>query len=294
MKFSRWHKKIIFSSWFLALVPSFAVMLLVKPSGHMHAITDSYYFPGYLVHPCIYFLFFIFIILVRRINTIQIVQKEDLKKRLLALQLQSIKAQLDPHFTFNTLNSVASFIYLKDNRNAYDYMNKFTILLRQMLNDAEKVFRYLDEEIRFVTTYLELEKLRFGDSFDFRIEIGEGITRKELVPKHVLHTFTENAINHGLDQKKDGGTVLIKIQNDGEYLNIIVEDNGIGRLIRPDDLAGHDTKGLKLTSEFYDILSRMNNRNFSYKFEDLYTDTNDPAGTRVIVHVPLQSEMIAV
>ena len=125
-------------------------------------------------------------------------RKRILNNRLLTLQLQGIKAQLDPHFTFNTLNSIASLIYLEDRHAAYDYMRKFTQLLRSMLNDAEKIYRNLGEEIDFVTTYLELEKLRFGEKFNYEIEIGEGVNKLEQVPKLVLQTFTENAVKHGI------------------------------------------------------------------------------------------------
>ena len=159
---------------------------------------NNYYYLGYLAYPGIYSLFFFFILIVRRINTYQVVQKESLKRRLVTLQLQGIKAQLDPHFTFNALNSVASLIYLEDREAAYDYMNKFTQLLRGMLNDAERIYRSVAEELDFVTTYLELEKLRFGEKLKYEIEIGEGVSQKEQVPKLVLHTFAENAVKHGI------------------------------------------------------------------------------------------------
>ena len=83
---------------------------------------SKYYYLGYLAYPGIYLLFLMFIILTKRINTLQIVQKESLNRRLVTLQLQGIKSQLDPHFTFNTLNSIASLIYLEDRQTAYDYM----------------------------------------------------------------------------------------------------------------------------------------------------------------------------
>ena len=129
---------------------------------------DEYYYLGYLAYPGIYFLCFLFILLIKRINTLQVVQKESLNRRLVTLQLQGIKSQLDPHFTFNTLNSIASLIYLEDRELAYDYMNKFTQLLRGLINDAERIYRSLGEELDFVTTYLDLEKLRFGEQIQLR------------------------------------------------------------------------------------------------------------------------------
>ncbi len=126
---------------------------------------NRFYYLNYLMYPGIYILFFLFILIIKRVNTRQIEQRESMKRRLLTLQLQGIKSQFDPHFTFNALNSVASLVYMDDRKAAYDYLNKFTQLIRRLLNDAERIYRSLEEELEFVTTYLDLEKLRFGDKF---------------------------------------------------------------------------------------------------------------------------------
>jgi hypothetical protein len=244
-----------------------------------------FYF-GYLLYPGNYLLCLLFILLIKRINTFQVVEKESLKQRLVSLQLRGIKAQLDPHFTFNTLNSVASLIYLEDRQSAYDYMNKFTQMLRVLLNDAERIYRSLGEEIEFVTTYLELEKLRFGDKFSYSIEIGEGISQKEQVPKLVLQTFSENAVKHGLMPCITGGMLKIKAEVIDDYLKLTVEDNGIGRE-RAEGLSKSTGKGLKLTGEFYEILNQINRHPIEHSITDLYTDEGCAAGTRVEVWVPL-------
>jgi two-component sensor histidine kinase len=259
-------------------------------TGYFMSLTrNNYYYLGYFVHPGVYFLFFFFILLVRRINTRQVEQKESLKRRLVTLQLQGIKAQLDPHFTFNTLNSVASLIYLDDRKAAYDYMNKFTQLLRGMLNDAERVYRNLSEELEFTTIYLDLEKLRFGEKFNYKIEIGEGVNREYQVPKLVLHTFAENAIKHGIMPKEDGGMLNIRIEKENDYLKLTIEDNGIGR-----ERAGGESKstgmGLKLTWEFYDILNKISKKPIRHLITDLSSESGYPSGTRVEVWVPVEEE----
>jgi sensor histidine kinase YesM len=205
---------------------------------------------------------------------------------LVTLQLQGIKSQLDPHFTFNTLNSIASLIYLEDRHLAYDYMNKFTQLLRSLINDAERIYRSLGEELEFVTTYLELEKLRFGEKFNYEIIIREGVSQREQVPKLVLHTFAENAIKHGIMSRTEGGILKIIAEKQKDYLLLSIEDNGIGRA----NAEGHSTstgKGLKLTREFYDILNQIKKQPIKYNIIDLYNDTGDPTGTRVEVWVPV-------
>jgi len=252
---------------------------------------NNFYYLLYFAFPGIYFSFYLFILLIRRINTYQVVEKESLKQRLVTLQLQGIKAQLDPHFTFNTLNSVASLIYLDDRQAAYDYMNKFTQLLRVMLNDAERIYRSLGEEIEFVTTYLELEKLRFGDKFNYFIEIGEGISQKEQVPKLVLQTFAENAVKHGLMPCSAGGILKIKVELIDDYLKLLIEDNGIGRE-KTEGISTSTGKGLKLTSEFYDILNQINKKPIRHIITDLYTDEGIASGTRVEVWVPIEKTII--
>lgn len=248
---------------------------------------NNYYYLGYMAYPGIYFLFFLFIISIKRINSYQVKQKESLNRRLVTLQLQGIKSQLDPHFTFNTLNSVASLIYLEDRQTAYDYMIKFTELLRSLINDADRIYRSLGEELEFETTYLDLEKLRFGEKFNYEISIGEGVSQREQVPKLVLHTFAENAIKHGIMPSTEDGLLKIKIDKEYDYLKLTIEDNGIGR----EAAAGQSTstgKGLKITGEFYDILNLSNKKPIKHFIIDLYNEAGDPAGTRVEVWVPVE------
>jgi two-component sensor histidine kinase len=248
---------------------------------------DEYYYLGYLVYPGIYFLCLLFVLLIKRINTLQVVPKESLNRRLVTLQLQGIKSQLDPHFTFNTLNSIASLIYLDDRELAYDYMNKFTQLLRGLINDAERIYRSLAEELEFVTTYLDLEKLRFGDKFSYEISIDENINQREQVPKLVLHTFAENAIIHGIMSRVEGGILKIKAVKENDYLKLSVEDNGIGRA-KAEGLSTSTGKGLRLTNEFYEILNQINKKPIKHFIIDLHNDAGDSIGTRIEVWVPVE------
>jgi signal transduction histidine kinase len=247
---------------------------------------NRYYLLGYLVYPAIYLLFFLFIVLIKRFNTLQVVQKESLNRRLVTLQLQGIKSQLDPHFTFNTLNSISSMIYQEDRKLAYDYMSKFTTLLRSLINDAERIYRSLGEELEFVTTYLDLEKLRFGDKFNYEISIGENVSKLEQVPKLVLQTFAENAIKHGIMSSKYGGTLKLKAEKNLDYLILSIEDNGIGRA-KAEGLSHSTGKGLKLTGEFYEILNQINKNPIKHTIIDLHNENGVSIGTRVEVWVPL-------
>jgi LytS/YehU family sensor histidine kinase len=165
-------------------------------------------------------------------------------------------------------------------------MIKFTQLLRGLINDAERLYRSLEEELEFVTTYLDLEKLRFGEKFNYEIVIGEGVTRQEQVPKLVLHTFAEDAIKHGIMASKDGGVLLIKAEEKKDYLILSIEDNGIGR-VKAEGQSKSTGKGLKLTDEFYDILNQINKKPIKHSIIDLHNDDGESIGTRVEVWVPV-------
>jgi two-component sensor histidine kinase len=277
-RFSHYSSKDHVSKIFLNAGGGYGYFLMLK--------SNYYYYLGYMVYPGIYILFLAFIILIKRINTLQVVQKESLNRRLITLQLQGIKSQLDPHFTFNTLNSIASLIYLEDRQLAYDYMNKFTQLLRGLINDADRIYRSLGEELEFVTTYLDLEKLRFGDKFNYEIIIGDNVSQREQVPKLVLHTFAENAIKHGIMSLAEGGILKIRAIKDQDYLILSVEDNGIGRA-KADGQSTSTGKGLRLTGEFYDILNQINKKPIRHFIIDLHDEKGDSLGTRVEVWVPV-------
>jgi sensor histidine kinase YesM len=249
-------------------------------------VKKDFYYLGYFIYPGLYLLLVLFIEMLNKIAVSRVQQRERLHHRLLTLQLQGIKAQLDPHFTFNSLNSIASLIYLEERQAAYDYLIKFTRLIRAMLSDAERIYRTLNEELAFVKIYLELEKMRFGDKLAFSIDTGSNINGDEQVPKLVLHTFAENAIKHGIMPNENGGKLKISVIKVEDYLKISIEDNGIGR----EKAAGKSRstgKGLKLTREFYDILNQLNNRPLSYSIIDLYDESGKAAGTRVEVYVPV-------
>ncbi len=247
---------------------------------------NRFYFLNYLIYPAIYLGFVLFIGFVKKVNTRQVEKQEQQKRRIQTLQLQSIKGQLDPHFTFNALNSVASLLYQEDRNAAYDYLNKFTRLLRQLLSDADRVYRTLDEEIEFVTAYLNLEKLRFGDKFNYTIRLDEDITRQEIVPVMSIQTFSENAIKHGLMPLTEGGKLTISIEKENDYLKLTIEDNGVGRK-KASENQKRIGRGLKMIREFYEILNQINEKPIRHEISDLYKDDDIPVGTRVEVWLPL-------
>lgn len=172
------------------------------------------------------------------------------------------------------------------NRNvAYDYLSKFTRLLRQLIGDSDKIFRALSEELEFVTAYLQLEKIRFEEKFEFHITIGEGVTQSEMVPIMCIQVFAENSIRHGLMRLEKGGLVCINIQREKNFLAIVIQDNGIGRK-KLGEINPCQGRGLKMTKEFYEIINQTLKSPITYVIKYLY-DAERPIGTKVEVMVPI-------
>lgn len=143
--------------------------------------------------------------------------------------LSSIKSQMNPHFLFNALNTIQSYIIDEDKENASDYLSKFSKLTRKILNNSDLEYISLAEELESLQLYMELEKMRFEDIHSTLI-IAQTINPSEiLIPSMIIQPYVENAIKHGLLHKQGDKNVLIEIIDKATQIEIIVEDNGIGR-----------------------------------------------------------------
>ncbi|MCX6305675.1 MAG: histidine kinase [Bacteroidetes bacterium] len=225
--------------------------------------------------------------LVMGIRKRQMQEKLESEKKIAELQLISIRNQIDPHFTFNAMNSIASVILKEEKEKAYSFFVKLSNLIRQVLTSGDKVTRTLAEELVFVQNYLEIEKLRFGDSFQFRINIIQPVNLEQEVPKMVIQTYAENALKHGLLNKKDGnGELVITIGEEGNNLHLEIEDNGIGR--EQARLIGQKStgRGMMILNFYYDFFDRYNEHKIIHEVTDLFTEHNKPAGTKVTVIIP--------
>ena len=226
-----------------------------------------------------------YLVMSRRKRTIQ--EKLESEKRIAELQLISIRNQIDPHFTFNAMNSIASVILKEEKEKAYSFFVKLSNLIRQVLTSGDNVTRTLAEEIVFVQTYLEIEKLRFRDSFHFTINIIQPVNLEQEVPKMVIQTYAENALKHGLLNKNDDtGELTVTIREETDRLYITVEDNGVGREEARRMKQNSTGKGMMILNFYYDFFDRYNEQKIFHEVTDLYHENNQPAGTRVTVIIP--------
>jgi len=208
------------------------------------------------------------------------------KKRLAELQLTNWKNQLDPHFTFNTLNSVGAVILSEDRDKAYDFFTRFSKLVRYALEASNKVSVSIEDEIHFIELYLQLEQFRFNDKFEYKIDISNEINRFTQVPKMLLQTYVENAVRHGLMDRDNKGILNINIFKEEEYLIFQVKDNGIGRIASNRKRRLSNGIGMKAMKDYFELLNSINYRNISLDINDS-DDTNIKyPGTIVTIKIP--------
>ncbi|MCD4736305.1 MAG: histidine kinase [Bacteroidales bacterium] len=220
-------------------------------------------------------------------------KKAEVSKQLAELEMKALLAQMNPHFTFNAINSIQNYILDNDVDAALSYLSDFSKIIRQTLENATKEFITLEEELEYIKRYLRLEHMRFDKEFTYAINTDEQIDPETtLIPPMILQPYVENAIKHGLRHKKDKGRLSVKFQlADDEKLLCIIEDNGIGRkgsaAINQKIQKDHNSSGMAITKNRVNKLKEIHKSDlFSVRIVDLISDSNQPAGTRVELILP--------
>ncbi|WP_298341258.1 histidine kinase [uncultured Algibacter sp.] len=196
-------------------------------------------------------------------------------------ELKALRAQMNPHFIFNAINSIGSYISSKDKNTAKSYLNKFSSLMRKTLENSEKTEITLEEDIELLKTYLEIENKRFSEGFNYEITVDSDLDIKNvLVPPMILQPFVENSIWHGISKINTKGVITIEAKKEHGMLLYIVDDNGIGR--QQNHNLNKRSLGTKITKNRIDIINKKTNTNASLKVID------KKVGTRVMLHLPLR------
>lgn len=209
-------------------------------------------------------------------------KEQKLANNLLALK--SMRSQMNPHFIFNALNSVNSFIAVNDERSANRYLSEFSVLMRSVLENSDEDFIPLTKEIELLELYVKLEHNRFKDKFDYNIHIDESISLNEYsIPPMLLQPYIENAIWHGLRYKKEKGKLQISmLQKNNEAITILIEDNGIGREksieMKTKNQLKQKSKGMSTIKKRIAILNDMYQDKVSVVVSDAF---EDGSGTKV-------------
>ncbi len=216
--------------------------------------------------------------------------KLEYERRVLEAELKALRSQMNPHFIFNSLNSIYAYIHSNDVENATDYLAKFSKLMRLVLQNSTENLVLLLNEVTILEIYLELEQLRFDDKFDYEIRIDEKIEIEEIrIPPMIMQPYVENAIWHGLMHKEEKGNLLVSIlRSSEEVLKIIIEDDGIGREKAKRFMVKKDKKslGMKITRQRLDSFELLYNEKANVQVEDIIDSNGRSSGTRVIVLIP--------
>ncbi|MCO6492017.1 MAG: histidine kinase [Phaeodactylibacter sp.] len=206
----------------------------------------------------------------------------EVEREMNQLKLSALRAQMNPHFIFNCLNSIQNFITQNDQRNAIRYLAKFAQLVRGVLHVSMKEKISLTEEVQILENYLNLEKLRFKEKFDYRLHVDEQLDLFEVaLPPLLAQPFVENAILHGFAQKEKGGLVEIDFRQKDGGLEIEIRDNGIGIFQSQDQKrqsgARHKSVGVSISRRRLEIADKLN----AFEVKEIIGDDGEIQGTSV-------------
>ena len=222
-----------------------------------------------------------------------IIEKVMLEKDLRQSLLTSIRTQMNPHFIFNALNTIHSFIYTNDKKNASDYLVKFSDLTRLVLEMSEKEAVTLKEEIKALELYLSLENVRLNEMLDYNFIIDSSIVKDYIrIPPMIIQPYVENAVKHGLLHKKGEKKLFIYFTLNKHLITITIEDNGVGRgkskeinLIKAKSHKSFSTNANKKRIEILNL--SQEGKKTGVDIVDLFDENKIPIGTRVIIEIPI-------
>ena len=221
--------------------------------------------------------------------------EEKLAKQKAEQEMNLLRAQMNPHFIFNALNSIHNCILQKDTQTAASSLTKFSRLIRRILESTRQAVVSLENEISNLELYIQLEQMRFSNKFNYKISIDPEIDINQLnIPPLLLQPFVENSIWHGLMPSKNIGEILIDIRKQGENLHIKITDNGIGRKraseIKNKEHNVHTSHGISITKDRLNVFNNQSMNSESFTIIDLYNDEGVPTGTQVEFDLAIQKD----
>ncbi len=217
----------------------------------------------------------------------------EFEHKIAETEMTALRAQMNPHFIFNCLNSIKLYTMENDSQTASEYLTKFSQLIRLVLENSRSEKVTLQKELETLTLYIQLEAMRFKNKVQYKINVDPSIDQHYIeIPPLLLQPYVENAIWHGLMHKTEGGNMVIAITQPAEYLlHIEITDDGIGRDMAMQQKSKSATRqksyGLKMTSERLDAINHLYQTNTEVKIIDLQDAAGNATGTKVIIEIPL-------
>ncbi|PSL48704.1 two component regulator with propeller domain [Chitinophaga niastensis] len=222
-------------------------------------------------------------------------QREAIQQQIAQLEMKALRAQMNPHFIFNALNSIQTFMMKSETEQALVYLSRFAKLIRNVLDNSQLNNISVAREVNVLENYMELEKLRFADEFEYNIIIDPLLdTEMVEIPTMIIQPFVENAIWHGLLHEKTKGKLTITFRLVNDRVLCTIEDNGIGReksaAMKRMNKPLHQSRGLQITRDRLSLYNSRFNVDASFDIEDLVDEDGRGIGTRVNLWFPLVEE----
>ena len=201
--------------------------------------------------------------------------------------MMALRAQMNPHFIFNCLNSIDNLIQMNEKEKATLYLSKFAKLIRSILENSNKNVVPCWKDMETLQLYLQLEELRWDKKFTYQVTIAEDILNGDYkVPPLIIQPFVENAIHHGLLNKIDGDKkLLIYVTASNNYIHYVIEDNGVGRTkantYKQLNKPSHQSMGMQITADRIHLFNQ--GKDGSVTITDLENEQHEPIGTRVAI-----------
>lgn len=216
-------------------------------------------------------------------------KEKEINQILLQLKLKALRAQMNPHFIFNVINSIQHFILHDKDKEAHRYLSKFSKLIRAILNNSERNMVPLSEEIKALNLYLELEDMRFEKHFEYEIDVDKTIDSNETqIPSMLIQPYVENAVKHGMSSAKKTGKIRITIVRYNDFLKCTIEDNGVGRAITlKNKSSDYRSFGTSITKERLAVINELYHNQLSEHVIDLYDSHGNASGTRIEIYIPV-------
>ncbi|WP_373071597.1 tetratricopeptide repeat protein [Zeaxanthinibacter enoshimensis] len=213
-------------------------------------------------------------------------------KKLLTLEQTMLRSQMNPHFLFNSLNSIKLYIINNEKKNAVHYLNKFSKLVRKILDASSVKEISLAEELETVKLYMNIENIRFNNEINFTVRIDQQIDPHQVkVPSLILQPFLENALWHGLSSKEGEKNIELYISRENErFMQIAITDNGVGRdaseALKKGRILKRKSLGIDITKERLQNFSKAYRNSFEIDIIDLFDRMRQPTGTQIVLHIP--------
>ncbi len=214
------------------------------------------------------------------------------EKKLLTLEQTMLRSQMNPHFLFNSLNSIKLYIINNEKKNAVYYLNKFSKLIRKILEASSLKEISLAEELETVELYMNIENIRFSNEINFTVNIDEDIDPNNIkIPSLILQPFLENSLWHGLSTKEGEKQIRLQVSKQNDYfIKISIVDNGVGRdaseRIKKSKLLKRKSVGIDITKERLSNFSKDYQNSFEVEISDLYDENKKSLGTKVSLYLP--------